>query len=212
MAAIESSANFDYSAFDKDTKGKLIALTGQWKRYLKTHLDSAVELGGVLAEAQEILAGRRTGMFIEWATLEFGIAKPTIYKYLAAYGVRKQLSTAVDNSLSLTALANLGSKSTPPAALKKVAKLAQKGRVTEQAVKRIIAESKPKATDFDPATVAAKPAKPEKPKAGQPTVPSKLRAQAVSELDKLGRTLTRLGIYDEFIRPLSQLRERIKSL
>lgn len=46
-------------------------------------------------------------------------------------------------------------------------------------------------------------------KNGAPLVSTKDRKEAVALLDKLGRVLTRIGLYERFISPLSQIRETL---
>jgi hypothetical protein len=66
---------------------------------------------------------------------------------------------------------------------------------------------------FDVAEIEASVAVATKPsRNGKPTVSSKDRAEAVKELHAVIRRLQKLGIYDEFIEPLSQIAARIKTL
>jgi hypothetical protein len=66
---------------------------------------------------------------------------------------------------------------------------------------------------FDTAKIEAAPPRPEqKAKNGRPTVTVKQRKDCEATLGKLSRELLKLGIYDEFIVPLSQIAERLKQL
>lgn len=89
-------------------------------------------------------------------------------------------------------------KSKQKAALKKVE--SGKARTLRQA-----------ATDFDTTKIDAQPnGKP--PKSGKPIVSVKDRKEALALHAKLCRALNKLDIYDEFIRPLSQIAERLKQI
>jgi ParB-like chromosome segregation protein Spo0J len=66
---------------------------------------------------------------------------------------------------------------------------------------------------FDPEKIEAAPRRPEqKAKNGKPVVTVKQRKDCEATLGKLSRELSKIGIYDEFIVPLSQIAERLKQL
>ncbi len=68
------------------------------------------------------------------------------------------------------------------------------------------------ATEFEPAKLDRQPLS-EKPKrSGQPVVSTKDRKDALQTHAKLCRALSKMGIYNEFIIPLSQIAERLKSI
>lgn len=65
-------------------------------------------------------------------------------------------------------------------------------------------------SSFDPASFADEPAK--KPKPGKPTVSVKQRKDCLALLGKLCRALNVVGVYEEFITPLSQIQERLEQI
>jgi ParB-like chromosome segregation protein Spo0J len=68
-------------------------------------------------------------------------------------------------------------------------------------------------TSFDTDEIDAAPFRPaSKPKNGAPTVTTKQRKDCKDLLGKLIRSLSKLGIYDEFVEPLSQIAERLKQI
>jgi hypothetical protein len=66
---------------------------------------------------------------------------------------------------------------------------------------------------FNVAEIEAAVVAPLKPrKNGRPVVSAKDRKDCLAALGKLCRSLQAIGIYDEFIEPLSQITERLKSV
>jgi hypothetical protein len=65
-------------------------------------------------------------------------------------------------------------------------------------------------TTFDVGEIEGAEAEPgKKPKNGAPLVSTKDRREAVALLDKFSRALQKIGLYEQFISPLSQIRERL---
>lgn len=68
-------------------------------------------------------------------------------------------------------------------------------------------------TSFDPEEIEGAEAEPgKKPKNGAPLVSSKDRKEAVKACDVLIRWLNKLGVYEEFMKPISAIRERLIGL
>lgn len=74
----EVSTNFDYSIVD-DTTAKFLKLKEQELQSIV--LNSSIQLGEKLIEAQEKLASYKTGTFEKWFT-SIGLKKRTVYNYI----------------------------------------------------------------------------------------------------------------------------------
>lgn len=74
----EVSTNFDYSIVD-DTTAKFLKLKEQELQSIV--LNSSIQLGEKLIEAQEKLASFKTGTFEKWFT-SIGLKKRTVYNYI----------------------------------------------------------------------------------------------------------------------------------
>lgn len=78
MTLNEVSTNFDYSIVD-DTTAKFLKLKEQELQSIV--LNSSIQLGEKLIEAQEKLASFKTGTFEKWFT-SIGLKKRTVYNYI----------------------------------------------------------------------------------------------------------------------------------
>ena len=78
MTLDEVSTNFDYSIVD-DTTAKFLKLKEQELQSIV--LNSSIQLGEKLIEAQEKLASYKTGTFEKWFT-SIGLKKRTVYNYI----------------------------------------------------------------------------------------------------------------------------------
>ena len=94
---------------------------------------------------------------------------------------------------------------------KKNPELAEKvrdGTVTLQQAKRQLA---PKVTDFDTKALDEQPAR-KQPKPGKPLVSNKQRKDCLRLYARFCRSLAAVGVYDEFIGPLSEIGKRLKQI
>ena len=78
MTLNEVSTNFDYSIVD-DTTAQFLKVKEQELQSIV--LNSSIQLGGKLIEAQEKLASFKTGTFEKWFT-SIGLKKRTVYNYI----------------------------------------------------------------------------------------------------------------------------------
>src|SRR5688572_1653946 len=72
-------SGFDYSKVDKDTKGKLIALSGQLKRHGESMKGAANEMSKAIFQAHQLLAGSKGKLFNKWVESETDVALSTAY-------------------------------------------------------------------------------------------------------------------------------------
>lgn len=137
-----SVANFDYSEFEKDDKGKLISLAGQIKKARDTYDDSLFDLGEVIAHAHSVLTKHGSGSFVKWIELETGIENTTAYNYMYAW--MRFHGFPNRNMITAGAMYKLSAPKAPPAAAKEAEKLANKGeRVTESVASELVKKHKP---------------------------------------------------------------------
>lgn len=80
-------------------------------------------------------------------------------------------------------------------------------KTLKAAVKKITGGTAFNTDEFDDVPEPPKPSR-----NGKPVVSSKDRAEATKALGVLIRALNKVGIYDEFVKPLSQLTERLQSI
>ncbi len=131
------ATKFDYSALDKDTRGKLVWYAGQICKQGAAHVKAGLEMGRMLSEARE-LCGEKP--FPKWVEAECGCSLSTAYNYISAFEHFGDFPTV--GKIELGAMYTL---STSPPAKKKALKLAEKGvTVTQSVAKKLVAESKPK--------------------------------------------------------------------
>lgn len=134
-------AVFDYSDFPDNIKGKLIRLAGQIKRASVEHVEKIFELGEIISEAHELMAGAgRDGAFNPWVEKECGFSRRTAYNYLRVFQTfGKKCATL--HTLSPTALYTLSAPETPKAAVEEAKKVAAKGLPMDaEQAKEIIAK------------------------------------------------------------------------
>lgn len=74
---------FDYSALNKETRGKLIWFTSEIKKLGEARTKSGMEIGKILSEAKEMLDDDTC--FAEWVQSEFGISKSSAYNAITAH-------------------------------------------------------------------------------------------------------------------------------
>lgn len=121
-----STAAFDYSVVEKDVKGKLIALSGQVKRYEKDFIAAGMEIGQAISEAHAILAGDgRDGKFKQWIELETGLSRTTAYDWMHAYERAKKCP--VLDTFPATVACLMAAPSVTDEAIKEFAKQVDKG-------------------------------------------------------------------------------------
>lgn len=168
-----STGGFDYSALDKDVRGKLLALAGQVKRHGQAFVKSVMETGEAIHEAHELFAGNGgDGHFSKWIESETGLSRTTAYDWMNVF--RRSKDCPIIGQFPPTVALTLAATSVPDAAIKDFAKQVDKGmrptvaRAKEWAGKfreKIAATTKP--TGDKPApkpkTDDAKPEEPTKP-------------------------------------------------
>ena len=152
---------FDYSDFDKDTKGKLVYLAGQIKRHSKTFIQTVMENGQAIHEAHELLAGNgREGKFREWVEIETNLAISTAYEWKNVYIRAKKYPTI--GNFSPTVAYILSGPTVPDEAIVDFEKQVNKGaRPTAAAAKATVEKFKEMNSD-KPATTRAPKNKPGK--------------------------------------------------
>ena len=174
-----STAVFDYSALDKDDKGKLLCLVREINGEKQKHADAGMEIGKAVATAHSILAkDGKDGRFSEWVEAECGFSRATAYNYMNAWQRFGNCPTV--GQFDSVALYDLASPNTPEPAVKEAIKLADKGvKITRVKAKELldkfrVAAEKPKKPRTPKVETAAEPTKPEEPPApdepaGQPS-------------------------------------------
>ena len=79
----DTAPAFDYSMLDYDTANYLRKATARIA-------NSYADIGAVLAEAQELLANNKNGLFAKWYT-SLGFKKDTVLGYIHIYNKRKEI-------------------------------------------------------------------------------------------------------------------------
>lgn len=134
------TTGFDYSAVEKEAKGKLIVLAGQVKRGKANYAKSVLELGCAVHEAHELLAGTgRDGKFKQWVEAECGLEQRTAYNYLYAFEAFNKIETV--SSFSAGAMYALSAPACPVKARKEAIKRAEKGERISKVIADDIIES-----------------------------------------------------------------------
>lgn len=126
MSKALAKVGFDYESVDKDTKSKLIALSGQINRATKTSIAAVLDIGQAAFEAHDLLAGDgREGKFNAWIESETGFSKTTIYEFKDVYARSKKLP--VIGSFPPTVACLMAAPSVSDAAIKDFEKQIDKG-------------------------------------------------------------------------------------
>lgn len=136
--------HFDYSTIeDKDQRGKLINLEGRIKKKRTGMIQSVLDIGEELAQAQAVLANHNKGTFKRWVEACFEFTDTTAYNCINVY-TRFRESPQIIWGLSDTTLYLLAAPSTPDKSVLEATKLVDKGvRVTVEVAKELIAKHKP---------------------------------------------------------------------
>lgn len=160
-----STATFDYSALDKDDKGKLLCLAGEIKREKAKHATSGLSIGKSVATAHAILAkDGKDGEFSRWVELECGFGRTSAYNYMWAWQRFGNCSTV--EQFDSGALYALASPKAPEKAAKEAEKLADKGhKITLDTAKELLdkfreGESRPKSSPRPAAQTQSQPKPP----------------------------------------------------
>lgn len=187
----KSMAVFDYASLDKDTKGKLVALAGEIKRYGESFRKCGMQVGEAVFNAHLLLADHRDGLFEKWVEQETDIGLST------AYNLKNVWERASDfpilENLPPTVAYLLAAPKTPDAAIKAVEKAVNKGtRPTVELAKAAIKEHsepraarpprKPPSQSDMPATPAEDDPGPQRGPASVPQIEAQAK-QAARELD-----------------------------
>lgn len=131
---------FSYDGFDKDTRGKLVALAGQIKRGKAEYVRAVLLIGGAIHEAHELLAGvGREGKFQDWLERECGIERRTAYNYLHAFDAFGKCETV--SHFSAGAMYALSAPTAPPKARDEAIKRSENGEKITKSVADEIIES-----------------------------------------------------------------------
>jgi hypothetical protein len=134
-------ANFDYSLVSEDEKSALIYCAGQIQKAKESAARTLIEIGEMLATAQEQFANHGDGVFQQWLESECGFSKRTAYRYLAVHREFKDCAKLAQ--MEDSALYALSEKSTPKKAVREALKLADKGqKITHAAAKKLIKKHK----------------------------------------------------------------------
>lgn len=120
---------FDYDGIDPEPKSQLIYLAAEAHRETSTHVESAVRLGQVLAQAQAILSTLGCkGKFSSWVELECGFSKSTAYNYIAAFNrFSEEKASKALGLFTLEGVYLLSPESVPQVAVDEAVKMASKG-------------------------------------------------------------------------------------
>lgn len=163
---------FDYSVCNADEKGKLIWAAAEVGRLKGKAAETVIELGKVLAIAQEQLARHHGGTFVQWYERECGLSKDTVYRSIACFRTFESFRNL--RKLEVSAMYELAKNDTPKTALKEALKLADRGEeVSYSEARKIIEKHKAKAEP--------KPAPQPEPKP-EPTQPAAVvQGEVVSE-------------------------------
>lgn len=126
MSKAIAAVGFDYEGIDKDIKGKLTYLAGQIRKSTKSHIENVLELGKLIEQAHEALAGGgRDGEFGPWVEAECGFTKKTAYNYLHAFQRFNKCESL--SHFSAEAVYALAGPDVPDKAVSEAVKLADKG-------------------------------------------------------------------------------------
>lgn len=118
---------FDYEGIDPEAKSKLIWYAGQIAAAASDHVKRAVEMGQLIYEAHELLAGvGRDGHFKPWVEKECGFSRRTAYRYMAAWSRFGKCDSL--SRFSAEAVYELSPNTVPTEASDEAMKLAKKGR------------------------------------------------------------------------------------
>lgn len=157
-----TTAVFDYSLVDKDTKGKLISLSGRLKSVGASWKDAGLKLGEDVHEAHKLLAKERKGLFEKWVDAETAIGLKTAYNLMNVYVCTKQHPILQNLQNSVAYL--LAEPKTPREAIEAAENLAAKGeKVTLVKAKELISKFREK--------VKSAPRKPKTPKPAEAAPP-----------------------------------------
>lgn len=172
-------------------------------RYVKLKFDDRLQ---AIEYAKRIQLGRRNLNESQRALLAVELAEK-----LRGRGGQKVESANLPIQNTLAKQANVSVRTIGDA--KKVAdKCDEKTKAAVRSGKLSIS-SAAKGPSFDPDKLEKQPArKATKPRNAKPTVSTKQRKDCLSLHAKFCRALAAVGIYDEFIVPLSQVAERLKQL
>ena len=136
--------DFNYASVDEETAEKLEYYAKSGKALIrKSQIQFIADMGKLLSEARDLLANNKSGTFIKWATAEFDITSPTIYRYLTAWENILLHGVAIYLHWSPTALYLAASEDFPKPVMKKLEKIPATEMVRESDVKRLLAASKP---------------------------------------------------------------------
>lgn len=122
---------FDYDGIDKETRGKLVALAGQFNSQMKGYKKLWMDLGKIVGEAHELLAGNGSeGKFGPWVEANLNVNRSTAYRYMWAWD-RFGKCCSVQH-FTTEALYELSGPNVPEKAVSEAIKRADKGeRITK---------------------------------------------------------------------------------
>lgn len=173
-----TTQSFDYSVCTTDEKGKLIWAAAEVGRLKGKAAETVIELGKILAVAQEQLANHNGGVFVRWYESECGLSKDTVYRSISCFRTFESFRTV--RKLEVTAMYELAKNDTPKTALKEAMKRADQGEEISAAVARKIIE-KHKAKEAPKPAPAPEPEPPSQPNVVEGEVV--LESQAVEQAD-----------------------------
>ncbi|MGH9931008.1 MAG: hypothetical protein ACREA9_17510 [Pyrinomonadaceae bacterium] len=133
------SPSFNYDGIDKDVKGKLINLAGQFNNKMRSYKKSWLDLGEIVSDAHELLSGvGRDGKFASWIESFLNVSRQTAYRYMWAWQ-RFGKCNSVEH-FTTEALYELAGPNTPEKAVKEAIKLADKGKTITKSVSSELVE------------------------------------------------------------------------
>lgn len=135
MAKDLSTAVFDYSLVDSDTKGKLMWYATEIRKHIGSHVEFGLAAGKMLTEARDLCTERH---FTMWAPSECNSSLRSVYNYMDAWQGFGKLATVAN--LELSAMYTLANNEP---AKKEALKRASKGElITQKVAKEITAKHK----------------------------------------------------------------------
>lgn len=140
MTAVQTVAQFDYSAIDADIASNLRKQASRIKKRIGKATQDLIDIGRDLLAAKEHLVDH--GDFVKWVEAEVGIVRRTAQAYMAIAKLAVDKGAAVA-LLPPTTAHRLAAKSAPPEVVSEVVAKAQSGDViSDRIVFKMILDAK----------------------------------------------------------------------
>ena len=127
-----------------DVDKRLRSIARRVRSAHKRSVACILEIGGYLAEAQDLLASSGTGSFTAWLKANCNTTRQTAYRYIGAWRWVGSCQTELQSRFEITALTRLAAESTPEEARAEALQLAESGEtVTNKTARSIISKHHP---------------------------------------------------------------------